>query len=397
MRAIARAVDQDRHARRQHARGAAAQRAQRALEAALRRRALAAVHRGRAAGDAAAHIATTLDVDRARLRAWQRDHDQRVAQRRPAAPLGRPALLCSPARAAQLRHHLALFGPGIGVRTLRADFPEVAFRDCAHIAARFRRDLRQQFDDCTMVACTWTTPGTVWATDVWQVTSPIDGLYRYLLDVRDLASGYIIESMPLEHATAAAVGDTLERLYRTIGAPLVIKTDNGSEFTGNGSGDLHPLWGVEQLLSPPYTPQYNGACEAGHGSIRYRAEMLARRDGRPGDWSLDHLEGARTWANDLPRVPQGPTPQQIFASRAPISTAQRDQFRRACRAARQQRWNECLTAAHRQGRTIHLAASPATVSRAAISAALRNLGYLSTRSVPIRQPIPYEKTSVISQ
>jgi transposase InsO family protein len=299
--------------------------------------------------------------------------------------------------AAQLRHHLALFGPGIGVRTLRADFPDVAFRDCAQIAARFRRDLRQQFDDCTMVACTWTTPGTVWATDVWQIDHPIDGIYRYILDVRDLASGYIIESMPLEHATAAAVGDTLERLYRTLGAPLAIKTDNGSEFTGVGSSDLHPLWGVEQLLSPPYTPQYNGACEAGHGSIRYRADMLARRDGRPGDWSLDHLEGARTWANDLPRIPQGQTPQQIFASRAPISTAQREQFLRACTAARQQRWNECRTAAQRHNRTIHLASSPTTVSRAAISAALRNLGYLNTRSVPIRQPIPYEKTSVISQ
>ena len=87
---------------------------------------------------------------------------------------------------------------------------------------------------------------------------------------------------------------------------LAIKTDSRNEFIGNGSGDLYPLWGVEQLLSPPYAPQYNGTCETGHGSIRYRAEMLARQDGQFGGWSLDHLESTGTWANDLPRVPQGP-------------------------------------------------------------------------------------------
>lgn len=299
--------------------------------------------------------------------------------------------------AAQLRHQLALFGPGIGARTLRADFPDVAYRDCAQIAADFRRDLRHRFDDCSMSVCTWTTPGTVWATDVWQPAIPIDGRYGYLLDVRDLASGYIIESMPLEAATADLVGSTLERLYDTLGAPLVIKTDNGSEFIGDGSGDRHHPWGVEQLLSPPYTPQYNGACEAGHGSIRYRAELLARRDGRPGRWTLDHLEGARTWANDLPRSANGLTPQQIFASRAPISAAQRAQFRTAVTAARQRRWSDLVDTAQRQQRTIHCHAIVPSLGRTAISASLRNLGYLSTRNVPIRQPIPYEKTSVISQ
>lgn len=367
------------------------------MEAALRRRALAALCRGRSAGDTAPHIAAAMGLDPARLRAWQREHDARLHQRLPPSSLGRRTLLCTPTMEAQLRHHLALFGPGIGARTLRAEFPDVAYRDCAQIAYRFRRDLRHQINDGTMVACTWTVPGTVWAADVWQPATPIDGRYGYILDVRDLASGCIIESMPLEADTAEQVGSTLARLYDTLGPPLVIKTDNGSSFTGEGSGDLHRRWGVEQLLSPPYIPQYNGACEAGHGSIRYRAEMLARRDGRPGRWTLDHLEGARTWANDLPRMPQGCTPQQLFAQRASITDAQRTQFRYAVATAYHHRWGECLTAAHRQQRPMHLLAPAATLARAAISAALRGIGYLITRNVPIRQPIPYEKTSVISQ
>jgi hypothetical protein len=299
--------------------------------------------------------------------------------------------------AAQLRHHLAIFGPGIGARTLRADFPDVAYRDCAQIAWSFRRDLRLQFNDCTMVACTWTSPGTVWATDVWKPTIPIDGIYPYILDVRDLASGCIIESMPLERCTAALVGGELERLYDTLGAPLVTKSDNGSEFIGAGSGDVHGRWGVEHLLSPPDLPSYNGSCEAGHGSMRYRSEMLARRDGRPGRPSLDHLDGARSWANDLVGPHQPIKPFDRFAGRASISAEQRDHFRRAVSAAWQRRWTELLIAAKRQNRTIRLASVQATVSRAAISAALRDLGYLVTRRVPIRQQIPYEKTSRISQ
>ena len=77
---------------------------------------------------------------------------------------------------------------------------------------------------------------------------------------------------------SSLVGDTLERFHYTLDAPLVIKIDSGRDFIGAGSGDTHHRWGVEPLLSPPYTTQYNSACEAGHGSIRYRAEVLAHRD-----------------------------------------------------------------------------------------------------------------------
>jgi len=126
---------------------------------------------------------------------------------------------------------------------------------------------------------------------------------------------------------------------------LAIKTDNGTEFTGEGSGDVHQRWGVEQLLSPPYLPSYNGACEAGHGSIRYRAEMLARRDGQPGRWTLDHLEGARLWANDLVSRHRVVKPCQRFAARARIGDNQRSDFRRAVASAWRRRWNELFVAA----------------------------------------------------
>lgn len=74
---------------------------------------------------------------------------------------------------------------------------------------------------------------------------------------------------------------------------LVIKVDNGSEFVGEGSNELHGHWGVERLRSPADLLSYHRACASVPRCMRYRAEMLGRRDGKPGQWSLDHRKGAR--------------------------------------------------------------------------------------------------------
>ncbi|MEK7412714.1 MAG: transposase family protein [Planctomycetota bacterium] len=321
LRDFARAVEHDQQSRRRQIRGAPAQSAVRACEASLRRRALAALHRGLAAGDTPCHIAAKLDLDPARLRAWQREHEHRRAQQLPPASLGRRALACSPAMAAQLRHQLAVFGPGIGTRTLRADFPDVAYRDCNQIAWSFRRDLREQFNDCTMVACTWTTPGTVWATDVWEPAVPIDGRYPYILDVRDLASGYIIESMPLENKTAELVGGTLERLHDTIGAPLVIKFDNGGEFTGQGSGDVHTLAGASNNCFPRPTPRnttapVKQAMEASATALKCSPAATAGRDAGRSITSKEHAHGRTIWR----AVRRDSRPNSALPSESPSAT-----------------------------------------------------------------------------
>jgi hypothetical protein len=152
------------------------------------------MQRGQRAGDARSHIAAALGLDEARLRDWQRTHDQRVASGRRPAALGRRPYLLYARTAKAMRHHLAVFGPAIGARELKAEFPDASYWECETIAWRFRQHLRRLVHSCTMLACTWTTPGTGWAADVWQPHQPIEGVYRYVLDVRDLGSGCIIES-----------------------------------------------------------------------------------------------------------------------------------------------------------------------------------------------------------
>ena len=81
------------------------------------------------------------------------------------------------------------------------------------------------------------------------------------------------------------------------GAPLVLKSDNGSAFVASAFEALLAGLRVWQLLSPPRLPSYNGSCEAGIGSMKARTHHQATRLGRAGEWTCDDAEAARQQAN----------------------------------------------------------------------------------------------------
>ena len=82
------------------------------------------------------------------------------------------------------------------------------------------------------------------------------------------------------------------------------------------------------LLSPRRRPQYNGSVEAANGPMKARTEHQAALAGRPGQWASDDLAAARQQANQLlrPRGPHGPTPQDLWLRRPPITDRQRRRF-----------------------------------------------------------------------
>ena len=87
------------------------------------------------------------------------------------------------------------------------------------------------------------------------------------------------------------------------------------------------------LLSPPYWPPYNGAIEAGFGSAKTRICIEAARHGRFDHWLLDDVEAARQLANGASRPwgITGPTPEERFSARPPITDPQRQAFGQAVR------------------------------------------------------------------
>ena len=174
----------------------------------------------------------------------------------------------------------------------------------------------------------WTTPGTVWAVDFAEAPNGIDGVGAYLLAVRDLASGRQLLWQPLRQATAAAAAEALAGLLMVLGPPLVLKSDNGSAFGAPAVATLLHNFGVLTLFSPPHTPSYNGAIEAGIGSLKARTAAHAARHDRPGCWTWDDVAAARLEANATarPRGLTGPTPDEAWAAHASIPTDERISF-----------------------------------------------------------------------
>jgi transposase InsO family protein len=218
-------------------------------------------------------------------------------------------------------------GPTTGVPTLRED-PDFTRAELADLVVRYRHVYRERNAELLHVL-KWQVPGRVWAMDFAEPSlrdaprslPPIDGLYPYLLAVRDLASGCTLAWLPVCEATAETVQRLLHDLFRIFGAPLVLKSDNGGHFRADCLRAFLADAGVEQLFSPPHFPRYNGSIEATIGSLKTRTEQHAAALGRPAIWTTADVNAARLLANKAidPKRRRAPTPDETWALRSAIS------------------------------------------------------------------------------
>ena len=315
-------------------RGFAGQRLEREHEQTVRRHAVEAGLELLAAGWRPPQAADFLHVAARTWRDWRHDLSQAGS---PVLPLGRPTQAARPEERNDVIHLLDELGPGIGLPTLRTIFPTLARAALADILVRYRRVWRR-LQQQSLHVLHWSGPGRVWAVDFHGPRPPVDGLYPDLLAVRDLASGQQLLWLPVPNATAATVAPVLTALFAVHGAPLVLKSDNGSAFGDRGVQRLCDQFGVENLFSPPRMPRYNGSIEAGIGSLTSRTEQAAARRGSPGSWTYDDAVVARLEANATarPRGEKGPCPEELWDARTPLTPAQRDTFRQTVTALRSQ-------------------------------------------------------------
>jgi transposase InsO family protein len=317
---------------------------------------------------------------------WQED-------RMTLRPRGRPVEDLDRDTRAGILSVFSLMGPHATLQALRDLFPEVARGALESLLERCRSVYRRR-SRWLVHTLRWTRPGTVWAADFTEPPAPIDGLYRCLLLVRDLASGRQLLALPCDGERAGVVVAALRFLFRLLGAPLVLKMDNGSAFISGEVEALLQEHGVCALFSPPGTPAYNGSVEAGIGSLEVRAFYESARHDRPGEWTCDDLAAACRQANDTahPWGLAGLTPEQAWRGRTPITEIEARLFRSAYD---HQREREC---AEReipswQDRSHWLRAS---IDRVALSRALIERGYLLIRSRRVTPPITLRSAGRIS-
>jgi transposase InsO family protein len=267
---------------------------------------------------------------------------------------------------------------------LRRAFPDVARSELAELQAAERRRRRERRRIHARQLC-WQRAGAVWAMDYADPPTPIDGVYHAILSVRDLASGRQLAWLPVPEATAEHAAAMLESLFCEHGPPLVLKSDNGSPFIAERTQDLLAARGVTPLFSPPYTPRYNGACEAGIGGLKTRTHHLAARYGRPGRWTTEDVEAARRLADEeqYPRRLSGRTAEEVWQERSPLTAEERRRFRDVVELRRQEIRNQ-------RGIPLHEVldrARQASLDRRAVRRSLVALGYLSFLRSVITPPI----------
>lgn len=372
--------------RRQHAR----QREQRQREQTARRRAAEAGRSLFDLGWAWHTIAGLFHIAGRTLRQWCHDLLHFV---QPPPLLGRPRSRSPRGARNAVIDLLDELGPGVGVPTLRECFPTMRRAELADLLTRYRRVWRAR-NRVPLRVLDWPMPGRVWAIDYAESPNRIDGRFGYLLAVRDLASGMQLLWQPIAAATGESAAAALAGLFAAYGAPLVLKCDNGSAFTGAAVQDLLTRQGIACLRSPPSWPRYNGSVEAAIGSLKGRTEAHAARRGHPGYWTADDVAAALLEANELarPRGPSGPSPAEVWAGRTPIDDAERARFAAAV-AAQRERARAATEACDASGSAVQ---SVSEMARTAIRRALEECGYLHYTRRRILPPIRRQKAASIT-
>lgn len=325
--------------------------------------------------------AKRLHLSPATLREWIKGWEENCLA---LTPRGRPTRDSDAELRRAAEAIFDLVGPGIGVPTLRFLFPSMAERELIDLIGKYRE---AHFDGRrTLVhALSWENPGAVWAMDYTAPPNVIEGKYKTILAVRDLATGRMLAAFPAEEGTAETTCHVLRALFREHGAPLVIKSDNGTHFIAAEVTALLAAFRILHLRSPFFTPSYNGAIEAGIGSLKIRTHYEAARHDRPGEWTIDDVEAARLRGNELgrPRGRARPTPDVAWAARSAIT----DDRRTALHVLVAQNELEQLnTLGYQQGAPVG-AEVMRSVQRAAISRALCQLGVVEFRRRFVSLPI----------
>lgn len=243
-------------------------------------------------------------------------------------PRGRRARACDVVtrnRIIQFLHRVT--GPAVGLEPLRALFPQVPRGILADLLRRYRRVWRSRYR-LTGFRLRWHHAGTVWAMDHSEACQPIDGIYRYIFAVRDLASGYQLAWRPVLSTKSDEVLSILGELFQIYGSPLILKSDNGSAFISEVVRGAMLEVDVRQLFSPAGRPKYNGALERSNSTLKTYTQQHAVSEGHPFRWTTPDLEHARFLANTIsrPRGHRGPTPDEAWLDRPAITPMMRETF-----------------------------------------------------------------------
>ena len=112
-----------------------------------------------------------------------------------------------------------------------------------------------------------------------------DGEYNLMMHFQDHLTKFS-NLRPLKSKRAAEVAFHLLDIFSTFGAPYILQSDNGREFTAKILEELGSLWPELKIIhGTPRHPQSQGSVERGNGDIK---DMLRcwLQDNNTNKWSV---------------------------------------------------------------------------------------------------------------
>lgn len=119
-------------------------------------------------------------------------------------------------------------------------------------------------------------PNDVWTADFKGQFRTRNRVYCYPLTIVDHHSRYLLGCQGLLSVKAELTRPVFAQLFREVGLPLAIRTDNGPPFASNaihGLTSLNVWWmqlGIVHQRIEPASPQQNGAHERMHRTLKAR-------------------------------------------------------------------------------------------------------------------------------
>ena len=129
-------------------------------------------------------------------------------------------------------------------------------------------------------------PNQVWPADFKGQFKTADGQYCYPLTVTDHFSRALLVCRGLSSVKTALTQPVFRALFREVGLPEAIRTDNGAPFASTGIHGLSPLnvwWmqlGIVHQRITPASPQENGQHERMHRELKRETTHPAARSPR---------------------------------------------------------------------------------------------------------------------
>lgn len=120
-----------------------------------------------------------------------------------------------------------------------------------------------------------TAPNDVWTADFKGHFRTKDGVYCYPLTIVDHHTRYLLGVQALDSVRTTGARPVFERLFKEVGLPAAIRTDNGAPFASttaiHGLCSMNVWWmalGIGHQRIRPSSPHENGAHERMHRTLK---------------------------------------------------------------------------------------------------------------------------------